>query len=1045
MVERSRHHLETDLTPPARILLALQQLQAHRTHRLGAAAGAAAAAGLALGLGVALSLAQHGWLTAAVALAWASLGLSCGTAAAASAYRYVWPKWRHRRAVRRGAALAATLLPAQSSSLASAIALTPTLAAALGTPAATAPGAPTHSAGLVALHLERTAAALQAADLVQAWEGSYRRRLHVLGRLPWVTGVFFFICALCFATGRSRLISALIDPNGLRVADAPLTADLQVHYSYPAYTQLPPRDVTAGDGSIEAVAGTEVTLQARALSNVRAAWIYRQSGDQPEEVLAAQSISGEQMTFVFPLLHDATYRLVVAQGLGRERLADPQRHTLHAVADAAPASKLILPAADLQLRDNQEVAVQWRAEDDFGLIAVDLVVNRPGTEAQRIVLWRPETGAPVEHTASGQYTWAVANLGLKAGESVAFHIAATDADTHTGPKAGVSVTRHLTLFSARAHHEETLAKLRATLDSLVDALGFEIETSMPAASPWEPARNALSAAQKRTDATAMAVQEALDSLASDRLATAELGAAFANVRSHVHAVQHERQQQAALTDASAPDTRAAQMRTAAALQSRYVAHLEGDVIYLDDLLAVSRINELKTLAKDLLANQRDLKGLLSQYADSHDPALKAHLEQGITALREQMLDVLRKMADIKKNLPGEYRNMEASTMLRLDDQLQRLDKQLQQNDLAAAANELEQLANMVENMAQSLGRAEKAFGGDRYDGIRQQLQDFAQELNALEDAQTAVSEGSDALLDNYRRKAMAQSAKNMDDFIKKARRLAQDGLHQLDQVGRDAAVANHLDHELAQARQGLLDIDTLLAHADLAEAHRLAPEAQDDVEALVRRMGPALTQDAARSDSRRASSAAAQKATALETMLAQLFPDPSAVLAPQQQQRMADLGKKEADLAAKAQRLAERMAQMAETMPLFGDAPQQALRSAQQQMGAAAGGLSGQALAEGTGHSRRATEQLGDLRRTLQQAAQAGDGQGLPLPLNGGPSGHAGGRPDARPPEEEVAIPAADRAQAGPAFRRELMEAAKQKAPAYYEDAVRRYYNELIR
>jgi hypothetical protein len=45
----------------------------------------------------------------------------------------------------------------------------------------------------------------------------------------------------------------------------------------------------------------------------------------------------------------------------------------------------------------------------------------------------------------------------------------------------------------------------------------------------------------------------------------------------------------------------------------------------------------------------------------------------------------------------------------------------------------------------------------------------------------------------------------------------------------------------------------------------------------------------------------------------------------------------------------------------------------------------------------------------------------------------------------DVQIPQTDKNRAAPRFRQDLLEAAKQKAPQNYEDAVRKYYEELIK
>ena len=69
----------------------------------------------------------------------------------------------------------------------------------------------------------------------------------------------------------------------------------------------------------------------------------------------------------------------------------------------------------------------------------------------------------------------------------------------------------------------------------------------------------------------------------------------------------------------------------------------------------------------------------------------------------------------------------------------------------------------------------------------------------------------------------------------------------------------------------------------------------------------------------------------------------------------------------------------------------------------------------------------------------------MPLPLGGGQPRRDGRGTGRNLSHDDVELPQAETGRGGPSFRKELLEAAKQKAPKDYEDAVRRYYEELIK
>lgn len=994
-------------------------------------AGAHAITVLLTGTGLAIAVAQVGWSRTA-------LGVFLGAAGAAGGLfgRRVWRLRQHPDQDLGPARLAQMLAPELGTAALSAV----ELAQHLRSPEVR------FSRDLAEAHVERTARALLAIDLqarfvAQGRRGQRRVQAMVVGALLAVV-----VAGLTLRTGRNRLLGLIIDPRAARLSDVPLAGDIRITYHYPAYTGLPARVVEGGDGSIQAVTGTEVELHATADVAVRKALLRLESmtGDEKQDVPMEVS-GGRSLGVRLPVLRDGRYHFVLVDGDG-DLLEDRQRHPVRALLDEYPEIHLDEPTADVELRDNQVVTLRWRAKDDFGISDVQLVVERDGaTEPVKIAL-TSDTGERRE----GVYRWSVAELNLQPGKEARFHLEAADNDAIAGPKRSTSVTRRLVVFSARQHHDELMAKERAIADLMVDWLGADLVAPFPP--DVKGHATALKAQQHIAElmtGAATSLRGLLSDLREDKLTGRELIAAFTNILEHVDAAQQERLPLLARLGLPAGDKTAIGLNVGT-LQRKQVGLLEKDVVYLDDLLAMARIAELKQTAKDLLTAQHDLQSVLQQYKESHDPALKEQLKQRIGDLRQKMLDLLTKMSDIKKNLPGEYRNMESGSMLRMDDQLQRLEKLLQENNLEAAAQELEGLANMVENMVNSINDAEKEYGGVRYKEIREQLAHFAEQFKQLENEQQALSQRTDALLKDYRKKAIERAGSNLDAFVQKARDKTRKALQEIDRVAENAEVARQYDRDLDPARQGLLDLDALLAHRDFAEARQVAQNAELNGESLMSRLqggaerfqGSGEAQEMA--DAARAAAHAVEHTHEVAAMLAKLFPDAKQVLGEEAMNQMQRLGRKQQSLEQQAKDLGAKMEQLAGELPLFGGEPRASLDGARSEMGQASKDIQDGELPGGAGHGRRAVDQLGKLREALEQASKGG-GQGMPLPI-GMPQGQGQEPgPFGDNNREEVEIPKSDKNRAGPRFRQDLMEAAKQKPPAHFEDAVRHYYEELIR
>lgn len=881
-------------------------------------------------------------------------------------------------------------------------------------------GDPRFSPELARAHLRHTAERLDATDLVQRLRRRERRPRRQVGVLLIVAMVGSVVVGLVFKEGRSRLFGQLLHPGAVQWSDVPLVGDLRVTYRYPAYTGKAPHVVEGGDGTLRGVLGTEVELRGTVFSAVRSVYLRVQHAAGTEQL--AMTLDGRSVAAKLTLLRDGDYRfgLITDDGTAVEERA---LHPMRVVPDAYPTVRLDHPTEDIELRDNQDISVLWQAGDDFGVREVALVVEPVGQKDPVRIVLEPSSDSATRR--EGRYLWQVGALNLPQGTEASFYLEAVDNDTVSGPKRATSARLRLTLFSARKNHERLLERERAALDALVDVLGKDLVGALEVASVQQAIVQALG------DVVTL-YRDLAGALADDAMTQPGMTAAFANMRDRLATMHADREAQVTrLSRRLTADVKAA----LTAVRARAIAQLERDIIYLDDLLAVQHIETLKNTAQDLLSAQRDLQSLLQRYRETQDPALRAELEQRIRALREEMLQLLAKMAATKEHLPGEYRNLESATMLQLDDQLQRLEKNLREGDLDRAAAELEQLADLIEGMTKSLNEAEEEYGGERYDELRKELADFAQEFRQVEDQQQGVAKRSEELLAEYRKRAIAQSGRNMEALVQEARAKVEEALRHIDALS-EVSNMQGLEQSLDGARQRLLDTDALLQHQDFAEARNSIGVALDHLETLERLLG------VRNADAVGGAGSARRAAQDVQDMLDKLFPEPSEVLRPDEMQRLEQLSQRQQELQQQAEQLGQRMQKLGQEMPVFGEAPRQSLESAQQEMGQAAGHLQGNKLPSGAAHARRAAGHLGKLRESLEQASQQGGGHGMPLPLGGGQQGRGGSQGHR---DEKVEIPGEDARRGQPRYREKLLEAAKQQAPEDYEDAVKRYYKELIR
>ena len=900
------------------------------------------------------------------------------------------------------------------------------------------------SHGLAYRHLQITANRVSQLDFAQALQRTQRPRQKRATIVATATVTLAVALISLLGDGRERLLSFMLEPGAVRISPTPLVGDIRLVYHYPSYTGLPSRTVEGGDGSVEAVAGTSVEIAAVA-DFVTSGGFLRLTHTTGEKLDLPLTVEGGRvLTATVALLRDGTYQFFLTDADSR-LVEDRRPHPISALLDTYAEVFLDAPATDLELHDDETIAVAWHAKDDFGVVEAHLVVEQDGvSEPTRLLLGDAGGTAPQR---DGTFSLRAPQVNIQPGNAATVYVEVSDNDVVSGPKKSRSGSRRLSLFSAQRHHEALVERQKKVVESMVDLLDEELtHPGDKPGSDFAVAYAAHRAILESTDALIALLDELATALADDPLSGDDIRATFANIRAN--RVQARRQRATALPPSAGNKAAAATYRRLGDIQKRIITRLEKDVIYVDDVLALQRIGTLKETAKDLLAAQGQLRDLLQQYRSSHDPALRAHIEQSIHDLRARMLDLLQKMGSIKKSLPSEYRNLESGSMRRLDEQLQRLETQLQAGDLDAAARELEQLANMVENMVSSIDEAEDAYGGERYAEVRAQLAEFSASFRDLEQAQQALSERSEALADAYREKAVKRAADSLDGLVAKAREKAAQALAQLDRAGEHEHVARTLAGPLQEARQRLLDVDALLETFDFAEARSAATAAHDATGKLKDAMSARSKRggkgpDGTLKDAIASVQKSHARAAELQGLLDKVFPDPASVMNQQQLAEMQGMAGRQARLQQQAADLGKQMEALAQELPLFGGGPRQSLGGAEQHMGQSQQSLRGRQLPDAAAHGRRAVKALGELREALEQASSKGSG-GLPLPLGGG-GGERGRGGRLGSGREDVQIPANDPRRASPGFRQHLLEAAKQKPPSRYEDAVRWYYDQLLR
>ncbi len=201
--------------------------------------------------------------------------------------------------------------------------------------------------------------------------------------------------------------------------DRPRIEGIDLAYVYPTFSGLRPRTET-DTGDIYAPAGTTVTVKVRTSKPLRAAEL-RATDDQGARSLPLTVVADKQGEVAFTVARDGAYRIALtdtdAIGNGEET-----EYFVRVMDDRPPDVRIIRPAGDRGATRLEEVTLEARAEDDYGIQQLELVYAVRGGAEKVIAL-----GGNGQSTAvSGRHTVYLEDLDVKPGDFVSYYARARD-------------------------------------------------------------------------------------------------------------------------------------------------------------------------------------------------------------------------------------------------------------------------------------------------------------------------------------------------------------------------------------------------------------------------------------------------------------------------------------------------------------------------------------------------------------------------------------------------------------------------------------------
>jgi hypothetical protein len=204
----------------------------------------------------------------------------------------------------------------------------------------------------------------------------------------------------------------------LNVVDLPFVKELDLSLNFPAFTNLPTKAVEDG-GDIAALKGTVATITAKLSGKVKAARIVFADGKKTDMQLQGSNFVG-QLT----VSGDTSYYIELVSVDG-EAYRGSNEYDVSVLSDQPPVISFDKPGRDRKATNLEEVFTQARAEDDYGVVSMDLHFSINGG-AEKTVNLQNLTRESAK-SLTGAYTFFLEEYKLKPGDFISYFAKARDA------------------------------------------------------------------------------------------------------------------------------------------------------------------------------------------------------------------------------------------------------------------------------------------------------------------------------------------------------------------------------------------------------------------------------------------------------------------------------------------------------------------------------------------------------------------------------------------------------------------------------------------
>jgi hypothetical protein len=563
----------------------------------------------------------------------------------------------------------------------------------------------------------------------------------------------------------------------LTVIDRPIVKMLRVNLAFPAYANLPPRQLDDNVGDVTALKGTRVTVSLEVSKEIaEARLVFHDGSDTNLEV------TGTKGTGSLVLMKDRTYHLILKDRDGITN-AEPIEYSMKIVADAYPTASILLPGMNLDIAGNDKLNMLYKINDDYGFsglrLAYKLVQSRyerPATEFTYIPIAIPEA---IKTEGTIAYLWSLDRMSLVPEDIISYYVEVFDNDNISGPKSALSEVYTLRLPSLDEvfsdldkGHDVSLESMKEALQNAQEAKKNLDELQQQAKKnqqklDWQEQKKAESVLkkyediQKKIDDVNKTVDKMVNEMQKNQVLSKETMEKYQELQQMMEQMNSPefaeamKKMQEALQQLN-PEALRQALQQFQFSEEQFRQSIERTMNLLKRIQIEQKVDEVVKRAEELKKQQEELQKATEQTnPQDKDKASdlaqqQQDLKQQLDQLQKELEDLQKKMEEFPKEMPLSEMEKAQNTLQQsgLQQQMEQIAQQMQQGQMQQAGQNQQQAEQKMQDLAQQLEQMKQALQQNQQREIVNEMRKALQDLLDLSKRQESLKNESQSLQQN---------------------------------------------------------------------------------------------------------------------------------------------------------------------------------------------------------------------------------------------------------------------------------------------------------